>query len=218
MNATQKSLLELADTVDLGTQSTYRLAKLLHIDHPYKIRYAIDQLIKNNYLVRESDGSIRKAQQRQAITGLINIPFYGEVNCGEALAIADDTVRGFLQVSPSVLKGKTIKNLFALKACGNSMNTADIKGKTVDDGDYVIAEKREAEDIIDGNYVISIIGGAANLKRFHKDRQNHRIVLFSESKVDLPPIIISEEDADEIFAYHPIAKVIDVIKKIPSFT
>jgi SOS-response transcriptional repressor LexA len=217
MNPIQKKLLELADTINLGEETAYALAKRLEVDHPFKVKYAIDQLIRNGYLIRDNNKSVRKAVLQDHIAGLVSIPYYGEVNCGEALVIADDTIKSYLRISPSVIHISNTLNLFALKACGNSMNRANIHHKAVDDGDYIIAEKRDAHHIHDGEYVISLIGGAANLKRFHKDRINRRIVLFSESTIDLPPIIISEQDADEVTEYQPIARVVDIIKGVPAF-
>jgi len=216
MNPIQRKLLELADTIDLGKQTAYSLSKRLEVNHPFKITYAIEQLIKNGYLIRESTGSLSKPSTEDS-EGLLSIPYYGEVNCGQALAIAEDTVKSFLRISPSMISATSRNNLFALKARGHSMNQAKIQSQSVKEGDYVIAQRKEAHQIRDGDYVISLIGGAANLKRFHKDSHQKRIVLFSESTDDIPPIIISERDADEISEYQPIALVVDIIKGIPSF-
>ena len=51
----------------------------------------------------------------------------------------------------------------------------------------------------------------ANIKKFHFDRENSRIVLVSESSKDFPPIFIHEDDDFNISG-----KVVQVIKK-PSF-
>lgn len=211
MNPIQKQLLELADTVDLGSQTYYSLAKRLRINHPYKVKFALDQLEKNGHIFRNrKTGSITKVA-RDGFSGLISIPFYGEVNCGEALTFADDTIKSFLQVSPSVIKTKRMSKLFALKAVGWSMNRANIDGHKVADGDFILAEKIEASEVRNGDYIISLIGGAANLKRFYKDDIESRVILMSESSYEYPPIIISSHDADEVSMYQPIARAIEVI-------
>lgn len=215
VNPIQKQLLELADTTDLGAESYYSLSKKLNINHPYKVKFALDQLEKNGYLFRNhKTGSITKASSAGGFSGLISIPFYGDVNCGEALSFADDTIKSFLQVSPSVIVTKRLSKIFALKAAGWSMNRADIQGRPVTDGDYILAEKIEPGDVRNGDYVISLIGGAANLKRFYKDKVESRIILMSESTYDHPPIIISVHDADESSAYIPIARAVEVIPGI----
>lgn len=92
------------------------------------------------------------------------------------------------------------------------MNSASIKGNPVNDGDYVIARKKSNYLPSNGDYVISIIGGAANLKKFRKDAKNRQIVLESESTEDLPPIVISEEDIDSLGLYSVAAQAVAVVK------
>ncbi len=213
MNVIQEKLLELSDTIDLGDYSYYQIAKRSGINHPYKVQFAIEQLIKKGYLLRNlQTGSISRVQDDTLSKGLINVPYYGEVNCGEALTFADDQVQGFLKVSPSVINSVDLSNIFALKAVGLSMNQASINGKSVNEGDYVIARRsKNGYSPNNGDYVVSIIWGAANLKRFYKDDKNRQLLLVSQSTEDLPPIVISEQDADEQGAYTPIAEAIDVV-------
>lgn len=210
MNSIQKHLLQLADTVNLGELTYYRLAKDLKIDHPYKVKFAIEQLVKNGFLLRNlQTGTITKPNKEDDTKGLVNIPYYGEVNCGEALMLATDEIRGYLKISPSVLKISDYKDIFALKASGSSMNKASISGKPVNDGDYVIVKR--GNDFKNGDYVVSVIGGAANLKHFFKDNANKRILLLSQSVDDFPPIVISENDIEDLSSYEPVAKAVDVV-------
>lgn len=212
MNPIQKKLLELADTIDLGQATNYSISKKLEVNHPYKVKYAIEQLIKKGFLTRNPHtGSIVRSTRNEHIEGLISIPYYGEVNCGEALAFADDTVKSYLKVSPSILSTTNFSNLFALKAVGRSMNDASIGGKPANDGDYVIAQKVNPALIKNGEYVISLIGGAANLKQFYKDDAHQRVLLLSKSTDDYPPIVISQHDVDDLSSYQLVAKAVDVI-------
>ena len=212
MNVIQERLLQLAETTDLGDITYYQLAKKLDVAHPFKIKYALDQLVKKGHLLRNlQTGSLSIPKKDPVNRGLISIPYYGEVNCGHALTFADNEIKSYLSVSPSVIKTNNFNGIFALKAIGSSMNTASINGKSVREGDYVIAKREDAYEPKDGDYVISIIWGAANLKRFRKDTVNKQIFLFSQSTEDLPPIVISEHDADELGAYSIPAKAIDVL-------
>ena len=211
MNDIQVKVLEIAETKDLGTITYYRLSKMLGVDHPYRVKYAIDKLIEKGLLTAKPDGSITKVIS-SGLKGLIKIPYYGEVNCGDATALAEDRIQSYLEVSSSVVGTADISNLFALKASGSSMNEADIGGRSVDDGDYVIAQKKDNYYPNNGDYVISIIGGAANLKKFRKDTKNRQIVLESESTEDLPPIVISEQDVNNLSAYSIAAKAVAVVK------
>jgi len=215
MNPIQRQLLELADTIDLGSVSYYRLSKTLGINHPYKVKFALDQLEKNGLIIKNySTGKITKVNDKTKFSGLISIPYYGEVNCGVALSLADDVIQGYLRVSPSVIKHGNLSKLFALKAVGDSMNMARISGDNVDNGDYIIAEKIDRYQVDNGDYIISIIQGAANLKRIIIDKVEKRVLLFSESSRDYPPIVISELDADDESSYMPIARAVEIIKGV----
>lgn len=211
MNDIQAKVLEIAETKDLGSITYYRLSKMLGVDHPYRVKYAIDKLIERGLLTAKSDGSITKAIS-SGLEGLIKIPYYGEVNCGDATALAEDRIQSYLEISPSVIGAADVSNLFALKASGNSMNKADIGGRSVDNGDYIIARKKDNYYPKNGDHVISIIGGAANLKKFRKDTKNRQIVLESESTEDLPPIVIIEQDINNLSAYSIAAKAVAVVK------
>lgn len=213
MNAIQRQVLDLANTIDLSEYTYYSLAKMLQIDHPYKVQFAIEQLLKKRKLIRDpATGSILKPKNDQELDGMINIPYYGLVNCGEALTFAQDRIEGYLKITPNTISLTSFENLFALKASGNSMNDAIIGGNVVDDGDYVIARKKDNYRPSNGDYVISIIGGAANLKKYHRDIENRQIVLESESTEDLPPIVISEQDVDNLSEYSIAAEAVAVVK------
>ena len=49
MNDIQAKVLEIAETKDLGSITYYRLSKMLGVDHPYRVKYAIDKLIEKVY-------------------------------------------------------------------------------------------------------------------------------------------------------------------------
>ena len=88
------------------------------------------------------------------------------------------------------------------------MNRASVNGKSIDDGDYVIVDG-EDKNVKTGDYVLSVISGLANIKRFTEDKVNRQIVLQSESSQFFPPIHIHEDDLDE---YLVNGKVVEVIK------
>jgi phage repressor protein C with HTH and peptisase S24 domain len=60
-----------------------------------------------------------------------------------------------------------------------------------------------------GDYVVSSIGGLANIKKYLRDEKNKLIRLLSESTQQLPPIVIDPNDVD---SYHIHGRVISVIK------
>jgi SOS-response transcriptional repressor LexA len=84
-----------------------------------------------------------------------------------------------------------------LRAEGDSMNQANINGKNIEDGDFVIVDS-EQKSPETGYYIVSIIDEVANIKKFVNDRKNKRIILQSESTKEYLPIFIHEDDKYEI--------------------
>jgi len=87
------------------------------------------------------------------------------------------------------------------------MNQANVDGKNIEDGDYVIidSEDRAPEN---GDVVVSVIEGMANIKKFIHDKKNKQIALLSQSTKDLSPIYVHEGDD-----YFVNGKVVQIIKK-----
>lgn len=215
MHKIQEQLLALADTEDLGASSYYSLAKRLGVANHGSIKFHLDQLLNKGLLIKNArSGSINKVTEGEQFTGFINIPIMGEANCGDATSFADDRVQSFLPVSPSILPPKVkLDKLYGLIAVGNSMNRADIHGKSIHSGDYVLAETIDRPD--NGDYVVSIFDDVANIKRLFTDPQHSRILLVSESDEFRPPIIIAEEDFP---SYHVSARVVGVIPAVQQIT
>ena len=91
---------------------------------------------------------------------------------------------------------------------GDSMNSAKIDEKNLEEGDFVLIDS-EYKAPKNGDYVLSIIDGAANLKKFERDAKTGDIKLISESKNPKhKPIYISSEDDFMING-----KIISVIKR-----
>lgn len=212
MHEIQQKLLSLAETTDLGSVSYYALAKLLGVNHHNKVRFHLEQLIRKGLLVRNKNtGSIAKVINGEVFRGFISIPIMGEANCGVPLIFAENTIKGFLRVSPSSLRTNRLEKIYALKAVGDSMNATNIHGRSIESGDYVLVE--DTSTVNHGEVVVSIIDGAANIKRLLIDGANHRLILLSESQEPLPPIVIDESDIDS--HYQVAGRVIDIIKAIP---
>ncbi|MFZ3054722.1 MAG: S24 family peptidase [Minisyncoccales bacterium] len=212
MHLIQEKIINLADNRNLSDLTLRKIGELIgEPESPQKIKHHINQLISKGLLTIESDGKIRKVKGGIGKSGLISLPILGSANCGQALIFADEKIEGYLKLSRGLFKKSpinNIKNIFVLKAVGNSLNRATINGKNIEDGDYVIIDKKET--VRNGDYVVSIIDGAANIKKIYIDKKNDQIILLSESTQDFPPIYISEKDGN---SYLVCGKVVDVIKK-----
>jgi SOS-response transcriptional repressor LexA len=206
MHPIQEKLLQLIDKQEIGNLALREIGTLIGDTLPQQVKHHLGQLEQKGFIVIDRlNDNISRADQDLKNSTLISIPILGSANCGPAQLYADQNIEGYLKVSERFVQRKA--GLFAVKAQGNSLNRANIKGKSIESGDYVIIDTNERTPA-DGDYVLSVIDGMANLKKFRHDHQHQRIVLLSESTQSAHPIFIHEDDELMIGG-----KVIDVIKK-----
>jgi len=153
----------------------------------------IEALEKKEYLKRDEDKKIYLIKNDSYANwgNIFSIPMYGLASCGEALAYADDNnVDGYLQISKSLFRRDDPAKLFAVKSLGDSMDKDNIN-----DGDYVVFEKRDADYNFEGKIVVAVINGMATIKKYKKLR--HGIIgLFPNSTNTVhQPIYLDESDA-----------------------
>lgn len=211
MNPIQQKLLDIAKLENIEQLRRVDLMAMVGCEYPSQITHHMNQLIKRGDLVRKAG---RLVPALATDSGLVRIPIMGEADCGEATKFADGRITDYLSVSPSIFSAKSTDNIFALVARGDSMNKAKVNGvtgKEIENGDYIIIEKKDAYMPEDGEIVVSDIGGLANVKRFKRDPANNRLLLLSDSlrQQDFAPIIISENDD-----YNILGKVVDVVKGV----
>jgi repressor LexA len=175
--------------------------------------YYLSKLEEEGYIKREANQPRGTALQAfdfsMSLSGgisgfeFISIPLVGAANCGPAELLAEENIEAYIRVDKKTLPRKS--GIFALRASGNSMNRAKIKGKNIEDGDIVLidSEDRVAQN---GDYVLSIIDGKANLKKLKVEKG--QVMLVSESTENFKPILIISGDDWLING-----KIITVIKK-----
>lgn len=212
INPIQEKILKLSETQNLSKLSLRDIGTFIGETHPQKVKHHLNQLIKKGLLNlddKHENNLLKKFNHliTNSSINLINIPILGEVNCGPATLLTEDSYdKGFLKVSTSVIKGRP--GSFALKAVGNSMNASNINGSNIEDGDYILVDSN-ARNPKNGDYVVSIIDRAANAKRIFYENAQDRIILISESIGETNPIVIKQSDFD---TYTVVGKIFDVIK------
>ena len=210
MHVLQEKILEQAEkNPKLGKLSLREVGKLVGEHSPQKIKHHLLQLEKNGLIRIDKKNSVIekiKEGRLKESSSLTAIPILGYANCGQASVVAEERPDGFLKVSARLLP-KT-KNIFALQAVGNSLNKAEIgkQKKSLEEGDFAIIDY-EDKSPKNGDYVLSVIEGMANLKKFKYDKVNEQIVLYSESTQNYRPIFIHPSDE-----YLIGGKVIGVLK------
>jgi len=211
MNINQQKILDLAKKKDISSMTLTDIAKELKIDHLYKVKYHLDQLKKKGLIYFDTERNRQGVAKLKGFSmgKLLSIPVVGAANCGPATTIAEEQITGFLNISKRLLEFSRPENLMALRAIGESLNRANIKGERVEHDDYLIVDC--AKQPKNGDYVLSIIDGAANFKRFYKDDAKKEIRLVSESTLNIPPIILHTDDLEEL-GYLVNGVVVKVIK------
>jgi len=208
MHPIQKRIFQLTSERGFSVPSLRGLGKLIGVDSAQQVKHHIGQLERKGILVYDREHKTLKLTKGEGTiqTKLVLIPILGAANAGPATLLADENLEGYLKVSSKLVPRR---QLFTIRVEGNSMNRANIDGKSIEDGDYVIIDP-QARVPRDGDYVLSVIDDAANIKRYHFDKNNNQVVLASESTQEYPPIVI---DPKEVSSYLMNGKVIQVIKK-----
>jgi SOS-response transcriptional repressor LexA len=156
------------------------------------VTQVVEALEKKDLIKRDAKRKIYliKNDSYANLKNIFSIPVYGLASCGDALAYANDEVDGYLQLSKSLFNKEKTNKLFAVKALGDSMDK-----DSIEDGDYVIFEKYDNQDDLEGKIVVVVINGMATIKRFKKVEKG-LIGLFPNSSNSFhQPIYIHENDS-----------------------
>ncbi len=215
MHKVQTKVLKLMDKINLAELSLREIAELIgEKDQPQRIKHHILQLEKKGLVVLNRKGKpIKRIIDREIkSSNIVSLPILGSANCGPATIFAEQNIESYLKVSDKLLKTKKREGVFVLKAEGDSLNEADVDGKgtSISDGDYVVIDSN-CKNPRNGEFVLSVIDGLANLKEYREEKKNNkieRIILSSKSTEEISPIYIHENDD-----YLINGKVIQVIKK-----
>ncbi len=211
MHRIQEKLLKLIAKAQIGGLTLREIGEMVDEPSPQKIKHHLDKLLAKGLVIQNRSKQSIALAGFDRESGLLTIPIIGAADCGPATIYASENIQGYLKLSPKMINaprsaaGKDA--LFALKANGQSLSRADINGKNIESGDFVIIDSSK-QSPIDGDYIVSVIDGMANIKKFKEDKPNRRIVLLSESSHAIPPIFIHEEDVFTISG-----TVVDVIKR-----
>lgn len=210
----QQKILEASNDYNLGQLTLREIGELVGVPHPQKVKHHLTQLGKDGLIKIDKKRKLIQKISEKILTSenLISLPILGRANCGEATIFSDEYVEGYLKISTKLLEPQILShknNLFIIKASGNSMNRSDIAHNNIEDGDYILIDSVYQKPT-NGDYILSVIDGMANIKKIIKDEKNRQIILLSESTQEYPPIYIHEDDLD---SYLINGKVVQVIKK-----
>jgi SOS-response transcriptional repressor LexA len=207
MHWIQEKILELAKTKDVLELGLRPSGREIGVDKPQLVKHHLQQLQKLGLLKPKSREDIKQFLDHSSSMqpSFVDIPVVGAANCGPATLIAEEHVEKYITISESLLKKRG--NIFALVAKGDSMNKARVGGQNIEENDYVLVDG-DQRNPIPGDYILSIIGNCANIKKYARTNDGN-IALLSESDSKYAPIYISEDDE-----FIVNGKVIQVIKAV----
>jgi SOS-response transcriptional repressor LexA len=218
MHLIQEKLLTLSKEKNLAKLRLREMAANIGMpgESPQKIKHHLLQLQKKGFLsIDKGKGTMNRFSTPSNKTNtfvsngahLFSIPVVGTANCGPADIFAEENYEGFLRISSKLVGRTNPSGLFAIRADGSSMNRAEVKGKRIEDGDYVIVDKNNL-DVRSKDVVLVVIDNKATIKRFINDQTNRQLALIADSSHDYDPIYLHPDDDFSING-----KVIAVIKK-----
>jgi len=189
MHEIQRKILEYAKEEQISGKTLREIGFAVGESHPQKVKHHLEQLINKGFLQFDEEGNLYVVQKdnRAEETFLKAVPILRSASAGPATVFAEENIEGYLRISKQLLPKNN--ELFAVRVSGKSLNRASIKGSSVDDGDYLVIDP-EDKDIKNGDYVLSVIDGLANVKKYFYDSNSNQVTLVSESSFNIPPIVI----------------------------
>lgn len=218
MHPIQEKLLALSKRNNLAKMSLREMASAINLpkESPQKIKHHLTQLQKKGFIsIDRTKGVMERTLSApgwakrilETKSRLFSIPILGTANCGPVTFFAEQNFQGFLRVSSKLLNRSRPQGLYAIKADGFSMNKAEIAGKRIEDGDFVIVDAN-IKDPKSKDIVVAIVDNKATIKRFIDDRENGQIVLTPDSSFVYDPIHLHPSDDFSISG-----KAVGIIKK-----
>ncbi len=215
MHTIQQAILDLATKQNIAKLSLRELGRLVtgQEQSAQNIKYHRDSLVTNGLLHYDENRNVYERVSRgEKYAGFVSLPIVGSASCGPAMELAEQQIEGYLTLSEKFLPRKR-EGLFVIKAVGQSMNAAKVNGKkSISDGDFVLIDSSSRQPV-DGEYVLAVTGGTANIKKFKKG-SDWDIMLVSESTEEFPPIYVHSDDDPEFFIN---GRIIDVFKTLKTY-
>lgn len=211
MHIIQKQLLDLIAThEDFGSYSLRKIAEMVGAEgKPQTAKYHLQKLAEGGLIQMNLEAGVIKLVKRgyakASTSPIYSLPVVGSANCGPATIFAEQNIDQYLKISSSLLP-RNKSNLYALIADGDSMNKAEIDGKTIESGDFVLVDS-EYKSYKNGDIVVAVIDGLATIKHYREDKVNKMIILEADSTEKYLPIFIHEGDDFQISG-----KVVGIIK------
>ncbi len=178
-----------------GTPPSYKeLMDQLDYARPSSVQRHTEALKEKGYLERVRGVSLA------ANSEIVQIPLVGNAPCGQPL-LAIENIEAYIAYPKSNLRGNH-KDYFFLRGIGDSMNDSNIRGKSINDGDYVLVKKQTIAD--PGERIVALIGDDATIKKYIPNQGSIKLMPESTNSENKPIIMFEDFIVQGV--------VVDVIK------
>jgi repressor LexA len=179
-----------------GSSPTFeQLRVYLNYSRISSVQRHTDALKEKGYLDKSRSLSIPILNEK------VRIPLVGNIACGSPL-LATQNIEAYVAYKKSLLKGD-FRDYFFLRALGDSMDKANVQGKTIDDGDFVLVKRQNTADF--GEKIVALMGDEATIKYLQKEK-GYIVLNPKSSNPENKPIYV----LDDLLIQ---GIVVDVIKK-----
>lgn len=161
--------------------SVRELMASMNYKSPRSAMLLMDELVKEGFLQKKEDGSLRLVkdlkEENTAIT--VPVPLVGTATCGTPI-LAQENIDAWIPVSVTIAKPG--HKYFLLKAKGDSMNNAGIN-----EGDLMLVKQQLTAH--NGQIVVALIDDEATVKEFHRSGEYVTLKPNSMNKKHQPIIL-----------------------------
>lgn len=151
----------------------------------------LEALEKRGFITRWSGFRSIRLWNGIGFQTMLNIPILWIANAGRPLALAEQYEYGTLPISKSLVSWNE-NDYFIVKVEGTSMNEFKVNDKYIENGSYVLIDKRE-KVINTRDAFLFVVDNAATLKIPKKEGNNMYLIPKSRDTYH-NPIVVSEDD------------------------
>ena len=185
----QKQILSIIRelTLKLGKPPTLEEIRIAS-GHNYisAVQRHIEALKNKGYLtyVPRQSRSLQPSHSDQKV----NIPLIGNVAAGTPI-LAVENIEAYIPYESSRFRYRQ-GDYFFLRAVGDSMNKADVNGRTINNGDYVLVRRQNNAEM--GQIVVALIGEEATIKKFNRGNGHFILNPISSNPANKPIYVFDD--------------------------
>lgn len=197
MNTTEiqkKILEELRQAISAGETISLRdLAEIFEIA-PNTVLYHVRKLEEQGFVVRDINGKAVRVNSPDENSAIAFLPLLGSARCGEPLEnIIDESTVRMIPIPLRLLGKNTKKQLYLIKAVGNSMEPK------IEEEDFVIFESRPPRV---GDMVVARLQDGFTIKIFKENQEQY---ILKPLNPDYEPYVFNKNQQGKQFNIDGVA-------------